>query len=41
MTWSNVKGIFQEASEKTLGYKKSKERAEWISERTLKLMDER
>ena len=29
--WSKVKGIFQEASEKTLGYRKSKERAEWIS----------
>jgi len=31
--WSKVKGIFQEASEKTLGYKKSKERAKWISKR--------
>jgi|SRR6218665_2050 len=40
--WSKVKGIFQEVSEKTLGYKKSNERAEWISERrTLKLTDER
>src|SRR6218665_2314344 len=33
--WSKVKGIFQEA------YKKGNERAEWISKRTLKLMDER
>src|SRR6218665_3963979 len=39
--WSKVKGISQETSEKTPGYKKSNERAEWISERTLKLMDER
>src|SRR6218665_3096130 len=39
--WSKVKSIFQDASEKTLGYRKSKEMTEWISERTLKLMDER
>jgi len=39
--WSKVKAIFQEAPEKTLGYRKSRERAEWISERTHKLMDER
>ena len=39
--WSKVKGIFQDASEETLGYRKSMERAEWMSERTLKLMDER
>src|SRR6218665_2880143 len=39
--WSKVKSILQDASEKTLGYKKSKERAEWISGRTLKLMDNR
>jgi len=32
---SKVKGIFQEASEETLGYRRRKGREEWISERIL------
>jgi len=39
--WSNVKSIFQETSEEILGYRKRMGREEWISERTLKLMDKR
>lgn len=38
---SKVKGIFQEASEKTLGYRRRKGREEWISQRILKLVDKR
>ena len=39
--WSNVKSIFQETFEEILGYRKRMGREEWISERTLKLMDKR
>jgi len=39
--WSKVNNIFQETSEEILGYRKRKGRGEWISEGTLKLMDER